>query len=83
MTNAVGSCGPIVEQGTHFCDLSRYFGGDVDISSVQAHSVEWDEAPGALSKMSIDESKIPPENRVPRVTTAVWFVTSQSSRKLF
>jgi hypothetical protein len=26
--------GPVIEQGTHFCDLSRYFGGDVDINSV-------------------------------------------------
>jgi predicted dehydrogenase len=26
--------GPVIEQGTHFCDLSRYFGGDVDIDSV-------------------------------------------------
>ncbi|QRW27420.1 hypothetical protein RhiXN_02015 [Rhizoctonia solani] len=64
--------GPIVEQGTHFCDLSRYFGGDVDISSVMAHSVEWDEEPGQLSKIPIDENKIAPENRIPRVTTATW-----------
>jgi len=64
--------GPIVEQGTHFCDLSRYFGGDVDISSVMAHSVEWDEEPGHLSKLPIDESKIAPENRIPRVTSATW-----------
>jgi hypothetical protein len=21
----------VIEQGTHFCDLSRYFGGDVDL----------------------------------------------------
>jgi predicted dehydrogenase len=28
------SMGPVIEQGTHFCDLSRYFGGDVDIDSV-------------------------------------------------
>lgn len=32
-------CGPIVEQGTHFIDLSRYFGGDVDMASVQANSL--------------------------------------------
>ncbi|KAG8764294.1 hypothetical protein FRC11_005098 [Ceratobasidium sp. 423] len=64
--------GPIVEQGTHFCDLSRYFGGDVDISSVMAHSVEWDEEPGHLAKIPIDENKISPENRIPRVTTATW-----------
>ncbi|KAF5358182.1 hypothetical protein D9756_001625 [Leucocoprinus leucothites] len=66
------SAGPIIEQGTHFCDLSRYFGGEVDISSVTAHSLEWDENAGQLSKMSIDESKIAPENRIPRVTAATW-----------
>ncbi|KAF7322933.1 hypothetical protein HMN09_00072800 [Mycena chlorophos] len=64
------SAGPIVEQGTHFCDLSRYFGGEVDISTVVAHSLEWDEHAGQLSKMAVDESKIAPENRIPRVTSA-------------
>ncbi len=66
------SAGPIVEQGTHFCDLSRYFGGEVDISSVSAHSLEWDENAGHLSAMKVDESKILPENRIPRVTAATW-----------
>jgi len=66
------SAGPIVEQGTHFCDLSRYFGGEVDISSVTAHSLEWNENAGHLSKMSVDESQIAPENRIPRVTAATW-----------
>jgi predicted dehydrogenase len=66
------SAGPIIEQGTHFCDLSRYFGGEVDIASVQAHSLEWHENAGQLSKMPIDESKILPENRIPRVTAATW-----------
>lgn len=66
------SAGPIIEQGTHFCDLSRYFGGEVDISSVQAHSLEWHENAGRLSKMSIDESNIASENRIPRVTAATW-----------
>lgn len=61
-----------MEQATHFCDLSRYFGGDVDISSVTAHSLEWDESAGHLSKMGIDESLISPENRVSRVTAASW-----------
>jgi predicted dehydrogenase len=67
------SAGPIIEQGTHFCDLSRYFGGEVDISTVNAHSLEWDENAGQLSKMSIDESKIAPQNRIPRVTAATWY----------
>ncbi|GHJ86746.1 hypothetical protein NliqN6_3148 [Naganishia liquefaciens] len=68
--------GPVIEQGTHFCDLSRYFGGDVDIGSVVAHSVEWDEAPGQLSKIPIDESKIPEDQRIPRMTTATWKYTN-------
>ncbi|RPD66176.1 hypothetical protein L226DRAFT_455263 [Lentinus tigrinus ALCF2SS1-7] len=66
------SAGPIIEQGTHFCDLSRYFGGEVDMSTVNAHSLEWDENAGHLSKMSVDETAIPPENRIPRVTAATW-----------
>ncbi|ORX39941.1 putative oxidoreductase C terminal-domain-containing protein [Kockovaella imperatae] len=64
--------GPVIEQGTHFCDLSRYFGGDVDINTVNALSVEFYEKPGKLSKIPIDESKIPPELRIPRLTTAHW-----------
>ncbi|KAI0341581.1 hypothetical protein BDW22DRAFT_249477 [Trametopsis cervina] len=66
------SAGPIIEQGTHFCDLSRYFGGDVEIPTVSAHSLEWYEDAGKLSKMSVDESLIKPENRIPRVTAATW-----------
>jgi len=70
--DALYSAGPIIEQGTHFCDLSRYFGGDVDISSVSAHSLEFDENAGNLSALRIDESKIEPQNRIPRVTAATW-----------
>ena len=43
-------CGPIVEQATHFVDLSRFFGGEVDMESIMAHSVEWYEEPGKLTK---------------------------------
>jgi len=68
------SAGPVIEQGTHFCDLSRYFGGEVDISSVAAHSLEWYEDAGKLSAMVIDEEKIEPENRIPRITSATWCV---------
>lgn len=39
---------------------------------MQAHSLEWDENAGRLSKLKIDESQIAPENRIPRVTTATW-----------
>lgn len=44
-------CGPIVEQGTHFVDLSRYLGGEIDQRSIMAHSLEWYEKPGKLSKV--------------------------------
>ncbi|GBE82995.1 Uncharacterized protein SCP_0500380 [Sparassis crispa] len=66
------SGGPIVEQATHFCDLSRYFGGDVSLASVSAHTVEHDDAPGHLSAKRFDEEPIPPENRLPRLTSATW-----------
>lgn len=64
--------GPIVEQATHFCDLMRYFGGDPELSTVMAHSLEAHEPAGVLSKMPVDESLIAPENRIPRVTCATW-----------
>lgn len=50
--NKAVDCGPIVEQATHFCDLSRYFGGEVRLPSIMAHSLEWYEVPGQLSKVS-------------------------------
>ncbi|EIW51521.1 uncharacterized protein TRAVEDRAFT_176340 [Trametes versicolor FP-101664 SS1] len=66
------SGGPIIEQATHFCDLSRYFGGDVHLPSVVAHTVQPNEAPGQLSAKRFDEDPIPPENRLPRLTSATW-----------
>lgn len=75
------SAAPVMEQVTHFCDLSRYFGGEVDISSVTAHTLEWDEkARQRLSMISINESKTAPENRIPRVTSATWYVSSDLFR---
>lgn len=66
------SGGPIVEQATHFIDLSRYLCGDAVDSTVQAMSIKATDPLGALSAMPIDESTIPPERRVPRATTAIW-----------
>ncbi|OSD07606.1 hypothetical protein PYCCODRAFT_1403293 [Trametes coccinea BRFM310] len=66
------SGGPIVEQATHFCDLSRYFGGDVNLPSVVAHTVQHNEPPGQLSAKRFDEDAIPPEHRLPRLTSATW-----------
>ena len=46
----------------------------MDISSVAAHSLEWYEDAGKLSGLAIDENKIEPENRIPRITSATWYV---------
>lgn len=66
------SKGPIVEQASHFADLSRFIGGEVDLSSLHAHTVEHNEQPGHLSQIGVDESQIPPEHRVPRFTSVIW-----------
>uniref|UniRef100_A0A060T573 ARAD1B05258p n=1 Tax=Blastobotrys adeninivorans TaxID=409370 RepID=A0A060T573_BLAAD len=65
--------GPIIEQATHFCDLMRYLGGgEVDLDSVQATTLEHNEPAGELDLTIIDEAKIEPEDRVPRATSAFW-----------
>ncbi|KAK9446904.1 putative oxidoreductase C terminal-domain-containing protein [Limtongia smithiae] len=64
--------GPIIEQATHFCDLARYIGGDVVIDSVKASALEHDEPAGKLAHQAIDESKIPPYDRIPRASAAIW-----------
>ncbi|EIW72480.1 hypothetical protein TREMEDRAFT_66902 [Tremella mesenterica DSM 1558] len=67
------SHGPILEQGTHLCDLSRFFGGDIDTDTMQAHALEAYEKPAAnLSKLSFSEEGIPLAHRVPRATSATW-----------
>ncbi|KAK8865909.1 hypothetical protein IAR55_001057 [Kwoniella newhampshirensis] len=54
--------GPIIEQGTHICDLARN----------SAHALEAHEKPGQLSKKNFDESVIPDKLRIPRATSASW-----------
>lgn len=68
------SCGPIVEQATHFVDLIRYLSGSpIDHSSVQARTVEHTCFAGKLNKIGFDENAlIPAEQRIPRITTASW-----------
>lgn len=48
-----------------------------------AKSVEFYEQPGKLSKVPVDESKIPEEDRIPRITTAVWYVLLPIAFTLF
>jgi len=72
------SGGPIVEQGTHFCDLARFLGGDVDLDTLQASSVKQTDKAGKLDHIpaNINEEALAPEKRVPRVTTAFWKFTN-------
>jgi len=71
----VDKCGgPIIEQATHFCDLARFLVGEVDIDSMKALSIKGSDPLGKLDKIpaNINEDQIPNDNRVPRVTSAVW-----------
>ena len=43
-----------------------------DELTISAKSIEWYEEPGKLSKIPIDESKIAEDQRIPRLTSAVW-----------
>ncbi|PWN34582.1 uncharacterized protein FA14DRAFT_31853 [Meira miltonrushii] len=71
--NSSVSCGPVVEQATHFVDLIRYFADSpVLFDTVQAHIVEHDEQAGHLSKKGFDEELIDVNDRVPRITMASW-----------
>lgn len=57
-------------------DLSRYFGGNVSLGSIAAHTVEHYELPGKLTAQRFDEGVIAPENRLPRLTNATWKYTN-------
>ena len=75
------SGGPIVEQATHMCDLLRYFGGEVDYQQLTALAVPASDdptEPGHLTALSpvLDESNVPSDSRVPRLTHAQWKFTN-------
>ena len=59
---------------TDLGDLSRYISGDVNLSTVRAVAVEYDDMPGKLSSIpsNVNESEIPERDRLPRVTSAIW-----------
>jgi len=69
--------GPIVEQATHFCDLMRYLGGEVKAGELSALCVEASDSSSTAGYLTsvpkaIQEERIPPSQRVPRLTTAHW-----------
>jgi len=66
------SGGPIIEQMTHFCDLARFFAGEVDLSTIKAQSIQFNDEAGKLNNMSCNENNIPEDRRISRVTTSIW-----------
>lgn len=65
------SGGPVVEQGTHFCDLARYFGGEVDIDTVSTVKVKPTSAVGSLSEVPPGcDVGVPEEHRIARATSS-------------
>jgi len=65
------SGGPVLEQGTHFCDLLRYFGGDVDLHTVNAVALPACSPLGHLSSQPPGvEDNLPVEERINRAVSA-------------
>jgi len=68
------SGGPIIEQATHFCDMARFLVGEVDLDTVRAIAIKQTDPNGELKSLpsNIHENELPPERRIPRVTSAFW-----------
>ncbi len=70
--------GPIIEQATHFIDLARYIGGDVDPQSVRVVKIAAGDERGRLSDVPSGpdgrsiEHDVPPDKRIDRATIAHW-----------
>ena len=66
-----------MEQATHFCDLMRYLGGEVNAGELSTLRVEASDSSGAAGYLTsmpeaIQEEGIPPSLRIPHLTTAHW-----------
>jgi len=67
------SGGPIIEQGTHFCDLVRYFGGEIDLDTVSSVCVGPASAMGKLSAIPPGcDVGLPEEHRIARATSSLF-----------
>lgn len=54
-------------------DLSRFFAPNPILNSVQVQTIEHTDPAGKLSKLTInEEERVPAENRISRMTTAMW-----------
>jgi predicted dehydrogenase len=65
------SGGPVVEQGTHFCDLARYFGGEINLDTVSSVMVSPTSTAGSLSEIPPGcDVGLPEEHRIARATSS-------------
>lgn len=72
------SGGPIVEQATHFCDLIRFFGGEVDLNSISTKRILASDTLGDLGYLInvnkvVKEDTLPISDRPPRVTVSSFY----------
>jgi predicted dehydrogenase len=77
------TAGPIVEQATHFADLARFLGGEVDLKSLHVVGIGPRASNGTFGVMPVDprtgkpvNDSVPLEHQVPRLTHASWKYTS-------
>ena len=62
----------VVSQATHICDLACYLAPPPIIDSLHVHTVEHSDPAGKLS-LEFDENElVTAENRIPRITNAIW-----------
>jgi len=65
------SGGPVVEQGTHFCDLARYFGGTINLDTVSSVTLQPTSTVGTLSEVPPGcDVGVPDEHRIARATSS-------------
>ncbi|GFZ43959.1 hypothetical protein JCM24511_01679 [Saitozyma sp. JCM 24511] len=65
--------GPVVGQGTHICDLTRFLAPAPLLDTISVQTVQHTDACGHLSMVKRDENEfVQPGNRIPRITNASW-----------
>jgi predicted dehydrogenase len=77
------SGGPIVEQATHFCDIARYLGGEINMSTLNVMGIGPQHPLGSHNALPNDfrsglpvNTNVPIEHQIPKLTQALWYYES-------
>lgn len=77
------SGGPIVEQATHFADIARYLGGEIDMNTLHVIGIGPRDKNGDFSALPIDPRTqkpvtegVPLQHQAPKLTHASWRYTN-------